>query len=59
MMKAFFECWEAGTNIAADEQDAGFKGKHPDKARVTFKREGDGFLIDAICDDGFTITFYF
>jgi len=59
MLSAFDEAWDAGSYIAGDEQDAGFKGKHPDKARVTFKKEGDGFLIDALCDDGFTMTFYF
>mmetsp|Transcript_65882 Transcript_65882/g.77415 ORF Transcript_65882/g.77415 Transcript_65882/m.77415 type:complete len:89 (-) Transcript_65882:1159-1425(-) len=58
MMFAFGEAWDAGAYIAGDEQDAGFKGKHPDKAQVTFKKEGVGFIIDTICDDGFTITFY-
>ena len=59
MLKVFSECWESGPNVAGDEQDAGFKGNHPDKQRVSYKKEGDGFLIDALCDDGFTITFYF
>ena len=59
MLFAFGNAWDPGPFIAGDEQDAGFKGKHPDKARVTFKKEGDGFLIDALCDDGFTLTFYF
>ena len=45
--------------IVGDEQDAGVKGRHLDKARGTFKKEGGEFLIDALCDDGFTITFYF
>ena len=59
MQKTFLDCWEPGPMIAGDEQDAGFQGRHPDKQRVTFKKEGDGFLIDALCDDGFTMTFYF
>ena len=46
-------------SISGDEQDIGFKGKYPDKQRVTFKKEGDRFLVDALCDDGFTLTFYF
>ena len=59
MLRTFKECWAAGPFIAGDKQDAGFKGRHPDKQRVTFMKEGDGFLIDALADDGFTLTFYF
>ena len=59
MLKEFLHYWKPGSNLVADEQDAGFKGKYPDKQRVTFKGGGNEFLISAICDDGFTITFYF
>ena len=59
MQIMFLDCWDPGPHIAGDEQDAGFQGRHPDKQRVTFKKEGDGFLIDALCDNGFTMTFYF
>lgn len=59
MPSAFDEAWDVGSYIAGDQQDAGFKGKHPDKARVTFKKEDNGVLIYALCDDGFTMTFYF
>lgn len=45
MTSAFDEAWDVGSYIAGDEQDAGFKGKHPDKARVTFKKEDNGVLI--------------
>ena len=31
MQRIFLECWECGFQIAGDEQDAGFKGRHPDK----------------------------
>ena len=51
--------WAPRPSIAGDEQDAGFQGRHSDIQRVTFKKEGGGFLIDALCDDGFTMTFYF
>ena len=37
----------------------GFKGKHADKLRITYKKEGDGFQCDCICDGGYTFTFYF
>ena len=58
MLFVFNETWDIGLYIAGDEQDVGFKGKHPDKVRVTFKKE-DGFLVDTLCEDDFTMTFYF
>ena len=27
--------------------------------KITYKKEGDGFQCDCICDDGYTFTFYF
>jgi len=41
MLIAFDNAWDPGSFIAGDEQDEGFKGEHLDKARVTFKKEGD------------------
>ena len=51
--------WRLGRDISGDEQTIGFQGKHEDKLRITYKDEGDGFQCDAICDSGFTWTFYF
>jgi hypothetical protein len=42
-----------------DEQTISMKGHHADKIRITFKRAGDGFMCDALCDDGFTYSIYF
>ena len=53
------EAWLLSEWISIDEQTIGFKGKHGDKLRISYKREGDGFQCDAICDDGFTYSFYF
>ena len=39
MLKSVFAYWAPGPSIAGDEQDAGFQGRHPDKHRVTFKKE--------------------
>ena len=36
-----------------------FKGHHRDKLRITFKKEGDGFMADALCDDGYCYQIYF
>lgn len=43
MLRSMEECWDTGPNIAGDEQDVCFKERHPAKARVTFKKDGDGF----------------
>jgi hypothetical protein len=51
--------WDCGKNVAVDEQSIPMKGRHADKTRVTYKRTGDGFQCDAICDDGFTFSIYF
>ena len=48
-----------GRNLSCDEQTVGFQGKHKDKQRITYKKEGDGFLADCICSDGFTFAFHF
>ena len=47
-----------GRDISCDEQTIGFKGNHSDKQRISYKKEGDGFLADAILQDGYTYTFY-
>ena len=48
-----------GQDISIDEQDISFQGRHKDKQRVTYKRAGDGFLVDALCSDGYTYSWYF
>jgi hypothetical protein len=52
------EAWELGRNISVDEQTNGFKGNHVDKQQINYKREGDGFLADTLCQSGYTYTFY-
>ena len=51
--------WRLARDIAGDEQTMGFKGNHADKLRITYKKEGSGFQVDAISDDEYTFTFYF
>ena len=51
--------WQLGLDISGDEQTIGFQGRHADKLRITYKAEGDGFQCDAICDAGYTWTFFF
>ena len=59
MKKVSMEAWKCGRIISVDEQTIGFQGRHGAKLRITYKREGDGFQCDALCDDGYTYTFYF
>jgi len=55
----FRYAWMPGRDLSGDEQTMGFKGRHPDKQRITYKKEGDGFQCDCLADDGYTFTFYF
>ena len=48
-----------GQNLSCDEQTIGFSGKHKNKQQITFKKDGDGFLTDCICSDGYTYNFHF
>ena len=59
MMRVSKDCMMIGQNISVDEQDIGFQGQHKDKQRISYKRVGDGFLVDALCADGYTYTWYF
>jgi hypothetical protein len=53
------EAWDPGPDLVIDEQTIGFQGRHADKRRITYKAEGDGFQCDALCDEGYTFSFYF
>ena len=52
-------CWDTGSILSIDEQTIGFQGKHAAKLRITYKRIGDGFQADAICEEGYTYAFKF
>jgi len=51
--------WSCGQHSSVDEQDIGFQGHHVDKQRISHKAEADGFLTDALCDNGFTCSAFF
>ena len=55
----FPQVWNLGQEISIDEMTIGFQGRHVDKRRITYKRAGDGFQCDALCESGFTYQFYF
>ena len=51
--------WIPGKHVSVDEQTIAFKGKSSMKLRISYKKEGDGFQCDALCDRGYTFAFYF
>ena len=63
----FFKCikytiiqvWHCGKHLAGYGQTISFKGQHVDKIRITFKKSGDEFHVDSLCDERYTITLYF
>ena len=59
LQEVSMRAWRLGHDISGDEQTVGFQGRHADKLRITYKAEGDGFQCDAICDAGYTWTFFF
>ena len=53
------DMWVPGKFLAIDEQTIGFQGASGMKLRISYKREGDGFQCDAVCDRGYTFSFWF
>ena len=51
--------WVTGKWVSIDEQTLGVKGKHGMKLHILYKREGDRFQCDAVCNMGYTFLFYF
>jgi hypothetical protein len=53
------EVWDVGKHLSCDEQTIGFQGRHQDKQRISYKKEGDGFQAYCICENGYMYLFYF
>jgi hypothetical protein len=51
--------WIPGKWLSIDEQTLGFQGRCGLKLRISYKKEGDSFQCDAVCDNGYTFSFYF
>jgi hypothetical protein len=51
------DAWDVGSHVSCDEQTIGFQGWHQDKLRINYKKEGDGFQADTICESGYTYGF--
>ena len=52
----FRYAWMSARDLSGDKQTIGFKGKRADKLRITYKKEGDGFQCDCICNERYTFT---
>ena len=50
---------QTGLNGSVDKQTIGFQERHGDKQKMKLKREGNGFIADYWCDNGFMYSFYF
>ncbi len=51
--------WVTGKWVAIDEQTVGFKDKHGLDLHKTYKKEGNSYQCDALCEDGYIFSFYF
>jgi hypothetical protein len=51
--------WLPGKFVAINEQTIGFQGSSGLKIRISYKREGNGFQCNAICNCGYTFYFWF
>ena len=59
IMRVSKQCVVLGSNISIDEQDIGFQGQHRNKQRISYKPVRDGFLVDTLCSEGYTYSWYF
>ncbi|OEU12697.1 hypothetical protein FRACYDRAFT_243954 [Fragilariopsis cylindrus CCMP1102] len=50
--------WMLGMNISVDEMTMRMKGVHRDRMTIKFKAEGDGFMTDALCQEGYCYQHY-
>jgi hypothetical protein len=51
--------WIPGKWLSIDEQMLGFQGQSGIKLHIMYKKEGAGFQCDAVCNNGYTFSFYF
>ena len=58
IIKISTKAWRLTKKISVDEQTTGFQGRHTYKLQITYKKEGDGFQCEYLCNDGYTFTFY-
>lgn len=52
------ESFNLGEFVSIDEQTIAFKGRHIDKLRIGYKKEGDGLQSNSICCDWYPYSFF-
>ena len=52
-------CLSTGPHGSMHEQNIDFEGMHQDKQKIKCKSEGDVFMANCYCDNGFTNSFHF
>ena len=58
IIQVYTKEYKPGRNLSSDKQYAIFQVYHEDKHQLAFKHAADGFLMDAVYEDGYTINFY-
>jgi hypothetical protein len=53
------DMWVPGKFLAIDRQTIRFQGMSGMKLQISYKHKGDGFQCDAVCDSGYTFSFWF
>ena len=51
--------WLPGKFVNFEEQTVGFQGSSSLKIRILYKRKGNGFQCNVICNHGYTFSFWF
>lgn len=50
--------WTLGETLSIDEMTIGCNARSALKTRIKYKREGDGYQLDALCDREYTFSFW-
>ena len=50
--------WTPGKTVSIDEQTIGCQARNSAMTRIKFKREGDGYQLDTVCDGEYTISWW-
>ena len=50
--------WTPGKTVSIDEQTIGCQARNSGMTRIKYKREGDGYQLDAVCDGEYTFSWW-
>ena len=52
------QMWTPGKTASIDEQTIGCQARNSGMTRIKYKREGDGYQLDTVCDGEYTISWW-